>query len=101
MSFDTVFSDRMKPVFTGEPAEVHRRLKARYPDDWTVVYIGASRTVTTIPEYLYKDKLESVIEMIRELLRKQGLPVYLRDPSRFDTYIERVARKIIEKVPED
>lgn len=97
---DTVFNLHMRPVFVDEPDEVHRRLKASHPDSWVKVCIGETGQIVTIPEYLYKDKYESVIGMIKEVLRKQELPMFRRDPKRLDEFIERTARKIIERAQE-
>lgn len=99
MTFDTVFNANMRPVFVGEPETVRRRLAFPYPTDaWVKVCVGKTGRVVTIPEYLYEDKYDDVLRMIKELLEKQSFSLYQRDPARLDKQVERVARKIIERV---
>lgn len=99
MALDTVFNNNMRPVFVEEPETVRRRLTTYpYPTDWVKVCIGETGQIVTIAEYLYLEKYKDVLDMIKELLQKQGLSLYQRDPSRFDRYVERTARKIIERV---
>lgn len=98
MAVDTVFNEQMRPAFVGEPAEVKRRLKAGHPEGWTKVCVGETGLILTVPEYLYEVKYAEVREMLKELLRKQNLPMYKRDPERLEIYLDSAARKIIEKV---
>lgn len=98
---DTVLNEFMRPVFPGEPADVRRRLRAPYPEPWTYVLVGETKQVVTISEYLYQEKWETAIGMVKELLRKQSLSMYQRDPSRLESYIERTTRKILDLGKED
>lgn len=93
---DTVLNEFMRPVFPGEPADVRRRLRAPYPEPWAYVLIGETKQVVTISEYLYQEKWETAIGMVKELLRKQSLSMYQRDPSRLEAHIERTTRKILD-----
>lgn len=93
---DTVLNEFMRPVFPGEPNEVRRRLRAPYPQGWTYVLLGEEKRVISISEYIYQEKWDDAIRMLKELLRKQNLPIYQRDPSLIDRQIERTARKILD-----
>lgn len=95
---DTVYNQQMRPVFVDEPPEVLRRLKSKYPESWTKVCVGETATVVSITEYLYEDKYKNVLGMLNELLRKQDLAMYRRNPDRLKIYVESSARKIIETV---
>lgn len=99
-SVDTVFNEEMRPVFVGDPDTVLRRLKSSYPESWNKVCVGETQKIVTIPEYLYRETWGEVVGMLEELLRKQDLPMYRRDPSRLEVYLEVTARKIIERVRE-
>lgn len=98
MAVDTVFDVNMRPAFVGEPTEVKRRLKASHPEGWAKVCVGETGQILTVPEYLYEVKYTEVRGMLKELLRKQNLPMYKRDPERLEIYLDSAARKIIEKV---
>lgn len=95
---DTVFNKFMRPVFSNEPAEVRRRLRAAYSDDWVKVCVGETGQIVTITEYLYEEKFTDVLTMLKELLRKQDLPMYRRNPERLDIHLNSTAKKIIERV---
>jgi hypothetical protein len=101
MMADTVFNNEMIPVFVNESATVKRRLKAPYPESWIKVCIGETGIVVTIAEYLYAEKYIDVLAMLNELLRKQDLAMYKRNPDRLKIYVESSARKIIELVLKD
>lgn len=96
MTTDTVFNREMRPVFVGSPEETHRRLKARHPDGWASVCVGETQQIVTITEYLHREKYTVVHKLVKEILRKKGLPVYQRDAALFDTHVERTVRKIVE-----
>jgi hypothetical protein len=98
---DTVFDDSMKPVFTNVPEVVKRRLHASYPESWTKVCVGETGKIVHIEEYLYKEKFNGVVEMLDEVLRKRELPLYKRNPERFEVYLHSTARRIIEHVLEE
>lgn len=100
MTNDTVFSEMMRPVFVDTPAEVRRRLKARYPESWTKVCIGETQQIVTVTEYLYSDKYNDVLAVLKDILRKKDLPMYRRNPERLEIHLEVAARKIIERVLE-
>jgi hypothetical protein len=95
---DTVLNEFMVPVFSNEPTEVKRRLKAGYSETWVKVLVGDTGVVVTVPEYLYAEKYSDILEMLRELLRKQDLPMYRRNPERLEIYLQSTARKLIERV---
>lgn len=95
MILDTVFNGEMRPVFVDAPAVVLRRLKAGYPENWVKVCVGESGQIVTISEYLYGEKYQEVQNLLREVIKKHNLPIFVRDPSRLDTYISRVATQII------
>lgn len=97
---DTVFNDRMKPVFVDEPHVVKRRLHASHPESWSKVCIGETGLVVTIPQYLHAEKLSDIIMMLDELIRKSDLPMYKRNPARLKIYIESTAIRLIERAQE-
>lgn len=98
---DTILSEEMRPVFVGDPYDVRRRLLAPHGESWSKVLVGASGEVVTIAEYLYEEKYRDVIKMINEVLRKNELAMYQRNPDRLKTFIETTARKIIERAQKD
>ncbi|QAY17193.1 hypothetical protein SEA_MADAMATO_75 [Streptomyces phage Madamato] len=98
---DTVLSGFMRPVFSNEPAEVRRRLRAPYPQGWEHVLIGETKEIVTISEYLYQEKWETAVGMVKELLRKKDLPLYQRNPAKLDEHIERTTRKILDLGKDD
>ena len=98
---DTIFNEEMRPVFSDEPETVKRRLKAGFPDTWKKVLVGSTGLPVSIPEYLYEDKFNDVLRMIQDLIRRQDLAVYKRNPDRMKIYLEASAKKIIERVLED
>lgn len=98
MTVDTVFNGQMRPAFVDDPAVVKRRLKAGHPEDWTKVCVGETGQIVTVAEYLYEEKFKEVRRLLKELMRKQTLPVYKRHPERLDIYLDSAARKIIEQV---
>jgi hypothetical protein len=101
MTLDTVFNEGMRPVFVDDPSVVRRRLMASHPEDWTKVCIGETGQIVTVTEYLYEEKYRDVLAMLNELLRKQGLAMYQRNPERLKIYVEASAKKIIERVMKD
>lgn len=98
---DTVLSNEMNPVFVGDPYDVRRRLLAPHGESWSKVLVGASGDVVSIAEYLYEEKYKDVIRMIQEVLRKNELAMYQRNPDRLNSFIETTARRIIERVEKD
>jgi hypothetical protein len=98
---DTVLNEFMRPVFPGEPDEVRRRLRSPYPEPWKFVLVGETKQVVTISEYLYQEKWETAVGMVKELLRKKDLAIYKRDPARLEAYIERTTRKILDMGKDD
>lgn len=98
---DSILNSEMRPVFVDIPSEVKRRLSVRYPKEWTHVFVGETMTAVTITEYLYEDKFRDVRDMLNELLRKQDLSMYKRNPKRLAIYVDASARKIIELVLKD
>ncbi|WPJ30604.1 hypothetical protein [Streptomyces phage Psst1] len=98
---DTVLNKFMRPVFPGEPDEVRRRLRSAYPEPWEFVLVGETKQVVTISEYLYQEKWETAVGLVKELLRKQGLAMYQRDPAKLEAHIERTARKILDLGKDD
>jgi len=97
---DTVFNTMMRPVFSRPPEEVKRRLKYGYPDDWSAVCIGETQEIVSITEYLYKEKFTEVRNTLKEIVGKEGLPMYKRSPERFEQYLDRIARRLIERILE-
>lgn len=98
---DTVLNSEMRAVFVDDPATVVRRLKANHPESWVKVLIGETERVVGISEYLYGDKCKSVEGLIKDVVSKSKLGMYVRDPSRLDKYIERTALKIVELVKKE
>jgi len=98
---DTVLNEFKRPVFSSEPSEVRRRLRSPYPQGWEKVYIGETEQTITISEYLYQEKWDVAVRMLEELLKKQQLPMYQRDPSKLDMHIQRTARKILDLGEDD
>lgn len=101
MSIDTVFNGEMRVVFCDDSHVVLRRLKAGHPESWSRVCIGETNKIVSIPEYLHGEMLADVQKLIKDVLRKQALPVYKRDPSRLDTYIQQTALRIIDLVQKE
>jgi hypothetical protein len=101
MPADTVFNRDMRPVFVDERSVVRRRLKAGHPEDWVKVCNGETQQIVTITEYLYEDKYEDVLKMVDELLHKQDLAMYRRNPERLAIYKESAVRRIIERAMKD
>lgn len=101
MTVDTVFNEGMRPVFSDDPSVVRRRLMASHPKEWTKVCIGESGVIVTVTEYLYEEKYRDVLGMLQELLRKQGLAMYQRNPDRFKIHIEATAKRLIERAMRD
>lgn len=97
---DTVFNAAMRPVFSGEPSEVRRRLRSPYPEGWEKICIGETGVIVTIPQYLYAETYESVVQTLTEIARRGGLPMYQRDTARLETYIQRTAHVLIKRVLE-
>lgn len=95
---DTVLNGLMRPVFSGEPDDVKRRLRVGYSETWVKVLVGDTGDVLTISEYLYAEKYSDVLRMIKELMRKQKLPMYQRNEERLEIYLEAAAKRIIERV---
>lgn len=95
---DTVFNEFMRPVFSNEPEEVRRRLRHPYPEGWVKVCIGETQQIVTIPEYLYQETYEMVVQTLNEVLSKKDLAMYKRDPSRLQDYVERTALKLIKRI---
>lgn len=98
MTNDTVFSEQMRPVFVDEPSEVKRRLKAPFPESWSIVCIGETQKIVSITEYLYEEKFTDVLGVLKELARKESLPIFRKNPERLDIHLEIAAKKIIERV---
>lgn len=98
VTVDTVISKLKRPVFSAEPDMVKRRLRIDYPDNWEKVLIGETEQIVTILEYLYEDKYNDILAMLKELLRKQDAPLFRRDPERLNIYLEAAAKRIIERV---
>jgi len=97
---DTVFNEVMRPVFSGEPEEVLRRLRFGYSESWVKVCIGKTGQIVSISEYLYAEKYEMVVKTLEELLRKKDLAVFRRNPERLQEHLERTARKLIDRILE-
>jgi hypothetical protein len=96
---DTVFDDNMRAMFSREPADVIRRLQhGGYPDNWSKVCVGATGAIVSIPEYLYGDLHKGIVNTLWELMEAREKPMYVRDPDRFKTLVERHARKLIERI---
>ena len=95
---DTIFNDKMKPVFAKEPAEVLRRIRFGTPDDWAFVMVGETKEFVTIAEYLHGDDYKQVLKMLTELIEKKDLVLYQRNPKSYTKLIERTARKILERI---
>ncbi|AXQ61306.1 hypothetical protein SEA_LIBERTYBELL_65 [Streptomyces phage LibertyBell] len=95
---DTIFTDKMKPVFAKPPEEVLRRIRFGTPDDWTFVLIGETQKLVTIAEYLHGDDFKSVLQMLEELIAKKDLALYQRNPKSYAKQVERTARKILERI---
>lgn len=95
---DTVLNHLMNPVFAKEPVEVRRRLQHPYSETWESVLIGETKQVVSIPEYLYREKYDMVVGTLTEMLEKKDLAMYKRDPARLQAYVERTARKLIERI---
>lgn len=98
---DTALNEVMRPLFSHEPAEMKRRLRAGYSKDCHKILVGETGTTVSVTEYLYEEKYKDVLAMVTELVRRQGLPVYKRNPERLTAYIEGAARKIIERAMQD
>lgn len=98
---DTALNEFMRPLFTHEPEEMKRRLRAGYSKNCHKILVGETGVAVSVTEYLYEDKYTDVLKMVSELIRKQGLPMYKRDPERLKLYIESTTRKIIERAMED
>lgn len=101
MIVDTIFDQYMRPVFSNEPENVRRRLRAPYPETWEKICIGATNQIVTIPEYLYAEKFNMVVKELQELLTKKDLAMYKRDPKRLETHVQRVATKLIQRIQDD
>lgn len=98
---DTVFNDQMRPVMSQEPADVRRRLlRGEYPEGWSKVLIGATGEIVTIPEYLFKEKYQTVVKTLYEILKKSGKPMYQNNPERLDEHIQRSAKRLINLILE-
>lgn len=97
---DIVCSTSMRPVFVGEPAEVRRRLKAPYPENWFKVLVGETQQLVTISEYLYEDKYSDVVEILQDLVKKKDLAMYKRQPEKLQIHIERTATRLIRRILE-
>lgn len=98
---DTVLNDMMRPVFSNEPDEVRRRLRVGYSETWTKVLVGETGQVVSISEYLYAEKYALVLDTLKETLTKKDLAMYQRRPERFEEYLERTARRLLDRILED
>lgn len=98
MVMDTIFNNNMRVVFANEPEVVRRRLNAPHPEDWVHVCVGETQKIVTVPEYLYQEKYDFVVGSLKDLVSKKDAPMYRRDPSRFEAYIQRAAVKLIEQI---
>jgi hypothetical protein len=101
MTVDIVLNAEGRPVFVEAPEVVRRRLKAGVPEAWVKVCVGETSQVVTIPDYLFGEKLKSIEDMIKEILRKSERSIYKRDRRLLDVQIERTARRIIEFVEKE
>jgi hypothetical protein len=95
---DTIFDDQMRPVFNNEPEVVKRRLQAKYPENWEKVCVGETGQVVSVTEYLHGIKYTAVRKLLEDLLRRQSLPAFQRNPERLNIYLDSGARRIIELV---
>lgn len=98
---DTALNEVMRPLFTHEPDEMKRRLRAGYSKDCHKILVGETGVTVSVAEYLYEDKYKDVLAMVKELLRRQDLAMFKRHPERLEIYIEASARKIIERAMQD
>lgn len=95
---DTIFTDKMNPVFSRPRAEVLRRIRFGTPDDWTLVMDGETQRIMTVGEYLHGDLLKQTVKTLEELIDKKDLALYVRNPQQYQKLIDRTARKIIERI---
>lgn len=98
---DTALNEVMRPLFSHEPEEMKRRLRAGYSKDCHKILVGKTGVAVSVTEYLYEEKYADVLKMVNELVRRQGLSMYKRDPERLKVYIEGATRKIIERAMQD
>lgn len=97
---DTALNEFMRPLFSHEPEEMKRRLRSGFSNDCTKILVGQTGTVVTILEYLYEEKYNDIMGMLKDLMRKQSLPMYQRNPERLEVYLQGAAKRIIERALE-
>lgn len=98
---DTVFNEQMHPVISKDPVDVRRILRKPHPETWTKVLIGETQKIVTIPEYLYQETYEMVVQTLNELVDRKDLAMYKRDPKRWEDQIARTAIKLIKRIQDD
>lgn len=97
---DTALNEFMRPLFSHEPEEMKRRLRSGYSHNCVKILVGESGQVVSILEYLYEEKYNDILAMLKDLMRKQSLPMYQRNPDRLEVYLQSAAKRIIERALE-
>lgn len=98
---DTVFNEQMHPVISKEPVDVRRILRKPHPETWKTVLIGETQKIVTIPEYLYQETYESVVQTLIELVDQRDRATYKRDPKRWEDLVNRTAVQLIKRIRDE
>jgi hypothetical protein len=101
VAMDTVFNEQWHPVISKEPDDVRRILRKPHPETWKKVLIGETQKIVTIPEYLYQETYEMVVQTLNELVDRKDLAMYKRDPRRWEDQVTRTAIKLIKRIQDD